>query len=298
MGDSCKDRVVVITGAGNGLGRAYALEFAQEGAKVVVNDLGVTLEGTDQADGPAAAVVAEITDLGGDAVADGNDVADWAGAEALLGVAREHFGRVDVVVNNAGILRDRMLVNMTPDEWDAVIRVHLRGMFNMTRLAAATWREEAKGGHQPDARVINTTSPAGLYGNPGQTNYATAKAGIAAFTITAAQELARYGITVNAVSPGARTRMTEALGLPQLQAPTEPGKFDSAAPENVAPLVVWLGSSDSSDVTGRVFSIGGGRIGFAEGWREGQVLKKKGARWQVDEIGAAIRGAGEERSDA
>lgn len=282
-------RVVIVTGAGRGLGREYALEFARCGAKVVVNDLGVGLDGAGGSSEPALAVTEEIAALGGEAVADGNDVSDWDGARSLVETAIDRFGGLHAVVNNAGILRDKMLVNMSVDEWDAVIRVHLRGTFCVTRWAASYWRDRAKQGTVDAGRVVNAVSPAGLYGNPGQANYATAKAGLAAFTITIAAELERYGVMVNAVAPGARTRMTENLGVPLLDKPSEPETFDVGSPANVAPLVVWLGSEAAAGITGRVFNLTGGRISVGEGWREGPGAKKKGARWEVDEVGPVLQ---------
>jgi NAD(P)-dependent dehydrogenase (short-subunit alcohol dehydrogenase family) len=254
-----------------------------------VNDLGVELDGSGRTSEPAMAVTEEIAALGGEAVADGNDVSDWDGARSLVETALERFGGLHVVVNNAGVLRDKMLVNMSVDEWDAVIRVHLRGSFCVTRWAASYWRDRAKQGAADGGRVINTTSPAGLYGNPGQANYVTAKAGLAAFTITTAAELQRYGVMVNAVSPGARTRMTEHLGVPFLEKPSSPEAFDVGSPANVAPLVVWLGSEEAAGITGRVFNISGGRISIGEGWREGPNAKKRGARWEVDELGPVLQ---------
>src|SRR5688500_15565199 len=205
-------RVVIVTGAGRGIGRGHALAFAREGARVVVNDLGAEVDGSGSSTGPAGQVVDEIRAAGGQAVANGDDVSDWEGAQRLVNTAIETFGGLDVLVNNAGILRDRMLVNMTEDEWDAVVRVHLKGTFAPTRWAAAYWRERAKAGETNDARVINTSSTSGIFGNPGQTNYGAAKSGIAGFTVILAQELGRYGVTVNAIAPGALTRMTEGLG--------------------------------------------------------------------------------------
>ncbi|MGH2809006.1 MAG: SDR family oxidoreductase [Actinomycetota bacterium] len=285
MGDLCENRVVIVTGAGRGIGRGHALEFARQGAKVVVNDLGGDVSGTGRSSAVANEVVDEIKDFGGDAIADGEDVADYEGAGRLIEHAIEHFGRLDVLVNNAGILRDRMVVNMTPEEWDAVIHVHLRGTFCCTQQAAAHWRARSKGGDEVDARIINTTSPSGLYGNPGQSNYGAAKAGIAAFTVIASRELDRYGVTVNAVSPGARTRMTENLGIGAIE--IKEGEFDYFAPENIAPVVVWLGSPQSKGITGRVFEVAGGRIGVAEGWRRGPSVSKD-QRWEPEAVGPAI----------
>lgn len=269
-------RVVIVTGAGRGIGRAHALAFAREGASVVVNDVDLD---------PASSVVKEIEAAGGKAVANADDVADWSGAENLVGTAIESFGRLDVLVNNAGFLRDRMLVNLSEDEWDAVVRVHLKGHFAPMRHAAAHWRAESKSGRQPAARVINTSSGAGLFGSVGQGNYAAAKAGIAGLTVNAAAEFARYGVTVNAIAPAARTRMTEVAFAADMAKP-ESG-FDSMAPENVSPLVVWLGSAESAAVTGRVFEAGGGRVSLADGWRHGQV-EDKGARWEPSELGPVV----------
>ena len=282
----CDGRVVIVTGAGRGIGRAHALEYARQGAKVVVNDLGAHVDGTGSSTGPAGEVVDEIRGMGGEAVANGDNVADWEGAQRLVNTAIETFGGLDVLVNNAGILRDRMLVNMTEEEWDAVINVHLKGTYAPSRWAAAYWRERVKAGETNDARIVNTSSPSGLFGNPGQTNYGTAKAGIASFTIIAAQELGRYGVNVNAIAPVARTRMTENLGGGASQA-VEPDKFDVFAPENIAPLVVWLGSAESKDVTGRVFSVAGGRISVTEGWRRGPTASKDD-RWDPAELGKVI----------
>ncbi|GHF64629.1 NAD(P)-dependent dehydrogenase (short-subunit alcohol dehydrogenase family) [Amycolatopsis bartoniae] len=276
-------RVVVVTGAGRGIGRAHALAFAREGAQVVVNDYGVGLDGSGASTGPAQQVVEEIEALGGKAVANTDDVADWAGAERLVDTALERFGRLDVLVNNAGFLRDRMLVNLAEDEWDAVIRVHLKGHFAPLRHAAAYWRGEAKAGRLPQARVINTSSGAGLLGSVGQGNYSAAKAGIAGLTIVAAAELARYGVTVNAIAPAARTRMTE----PTFDMAVPESGFDAMAPENVSPLVVWLGSTESAGVTGRVFEVDGGRVSLAQGWRHGAAVDK-GDRWEPAELGPVV----------
>jgi NAD(P)-dependent dehydrogenase (short-subunit alcohol dehydrogenase family) len=279
-------RVVVVTGAGRGLGRAHALAFAAEGATVVVNDIGVSLDGRGEGAGPAQEVVNEITALGGDAIANTDDIADWAGAKRLIDTAIDTFGRLDVLVNNAGFLRDRMLVNLAEEDWDAVIRVHLKGHFATMRHAAAYWRDESKAGRRPDARIINTSSGAGLMGSVGQGNYAAAKAGIAALTINAAAEMARYGITVNAIAPSARTRMTEQVFAETMAAPDS--GFDAMAPENVSPLVVWLGSTESAGVTGRVFEVEAGRVSVATGWQHGPV-RDKGARWAPAELGAVVK---------
>ncbi|TNC24922.1 SDR family oxidoreductase [Amycolatopsis alkalitolerans] len=276
MSRLCQDRVVVVTGAGRGIGRAHALAFAAEGALVVVNDVD---------DGPVAEAVTEIEALGGKAVASTDDVADWAGAENLVNTAVAHFGRLDVLVNNAGFVRDRMLVNLAEDEWDAVVRVHLKGHFAPLRHAGAYWRAEAKAGRARAARVINTSSGAGLLGSVGQGNYSAAKAGIAGLTVVAAAELARYGVTVNAIAPSARTRMTEDV-FAGMMAPPESG-FDAMAPENVSPLVVWLGSAESAAVTGRVFEVEGGKVSVAQPWRHGPATDK-GARWEPAELGPVV----------
>jgi NAD(P)-dependent dehydrogenase (short-subunit alcohol dehydrogenase family) len=285
MAGICEGRVVIVTGAGRGIGRSHALEFAAQGAKVVVNDLGALVDGTGADAGPANEVVSAITDMGGEAIANGEDVSDFEGAKRLIDAAIERFGRLDVLVNNAGILRDRMLINMTAEEWDAVIRVHLRGTFAPAHHAAVYWRELAKAGETNDARIINTSSSSGIYGNPGQTNYGAAKAGIAAFTIITAMELGRYGVTVNAIAPGAQTRMTENLRPDRPE--VKPDEFDARSPDNVAPLVVWLGSTESAGVTGRVFNVAGGRISVAEGWHAGPGVDK-GDRWDPAELGKVI----------
>jgi len=258
----CEGRVCVVTGAGRGIGRAHALTLAAHGALVVVNDLGAARDGSGEDRTPAESVAAEIVTAGGQAVANVDDASDWAGAERMVRQAIDTFGRLDVLVNNAGILRDRMLVNMTEDEWDAVIRVHLRGTFAPSRHAAAYWRDRAKAGETNDARIINTTSISGLYANPGQGNYGAAKAGIAAFTQIAAQELGRYGVTVNAVAPGALTRMTEDTRMPE----EHRRRYD---PGWVAQVVTWLASTDSRDVTGEVIESNGLVIAIAEGWHRG-----------------------------
>jgi NAD(P)-dependent dehydrogenase (short-subunit alcohol dehydrogenase family) len=283
----CEDRVVVITGAGRGIGREHALEFARQGADVVVNDVGSAVDGTGASAGPAREVADEVRALGRRAVVNSDDVADEAGAERLINTAIDEFGRIDVLVNNAGILRDRMLINMSYAEWDDVIRVHLRGTFGPSHFAARYWRERAKAGEQPDARIINTSSPSGIYGNAGQTNYGAAKAGIASFTIIAAKELGRYGVTVNAIAPGAATRMTIPLRAGARPAPPA-GSFDPSAPDNIAPIVVWLGSRESAGITGRVFNVRGGRISVAEGWHAGPVAEHD-RRWDPAELGDVIR---------
>lgn len=286
MSGICEDRVVIVTGAGRGIGRAHALEFARQGARVIVNDVGAELDGSGGSDGPVGEVLASIRAAGGVAIASAEDVADWDGAGRLVGAALREWGRLDVVVNNAGILRDRMFASGSAEEWDAVMRVHLRGHFCTSRHAAAHWREQSKAGKRVDARIINTSSGAGLLGSVGQSAYSAAKAGIAALTLVQAAELARYDVTANAIAPAARTRMTEAV-FAQTMAKPEPGRFDAMAPENVAPLVVWLGSAESHAVTGRVFEVEGGKISLADGWRHGPGIDK-GSRWEPDEIGAAV----------
>src|SRR5437764_915990 len=282
----CDGRVVIVTGAGRGIGRGHALEFARQGARVVVNDLGAEVDGTGSSTGPAGEVVDEIRAMGGEAVANGDDISDWEGAQRLINTAVETFGGLDVLVNNAGILRDRMLVNMTIEEWDAVIKVHLRGTFATSRWAAAYWRERTKAGETNDARIINTSSPSGIYGNAGQTNYGAAKAGIASFSIIAAMELERYGVAVNAIAPAALTRMTEDLVRWSGDDDDKPA-WDPRDPGNIAPLVVWLGSTQARGITGRVFNVKGGYVSVAEGWVAGPA-EDKGARWEPEELGEVI----------
>ncbi|MFE9625251.1 SDR family oxidoreductase [Streptomyces sp. NPDC006527] len=279
----CTERVVAVTGAGRGLGRAHALAFAAEGAKVVVNDLGVGLDGTGGTTGPAQRVADEIRARGGDAVAHTGDITTTRGAASLVRTALDTYGRLDTLVNNAGFLRDRMLVNLDEDDWDAVLRVHLKGHFLPLKHAAAHWRAEARAGRIPEARVINTSSGAGLLGSVGQGNYSAAKAGIVGLTLVAAAEMRRYGVQINAIAPAARTRMTEQTFADTMAAPTG-GGFDAMAPENVSPLVVWLGSAASAGVTGRVFEAEGGRLTVMEGWRPGPTADK-GARWSPAEAG-------------
>ena len=279
-------RVVIVTGAGGGIGRAHALAFAAEGARVVVNDIGVGLDGSPAGGGSAAqSVVDEITAAGGEAVANGSNVADWAQAAELVQTAVDTFGGLDVLVNNAGIVRDRMIANTSEEEFDAVIAVHLKGHFATTRHAAAYWRGLSKTGETVDARIINTSSGAGLQGSVGQGNYSAAKAGIAALTLVAAAEMGRDGVTVNAIAPSARTRMTETVFAEMMS--TQGQDFDAMAPENISPLVVWLGSVESSDVTGRVFEVEGGIVRVAEGWARGAEVDK-GARWDPAELGPVV----------
>ena len=282
---SLDGKVAVVTGAGRGIGREHALALARAGAKIVVNDLGASLAGEGTDAGPAHDVVREIQALGGEAVADGENVADFAGAKRLIDGAVAAFGRLDVLVNNAGILRDRMLVNMDEQEWDAVIEVHLKGHFAPTRHAAAHWRERSKAGDQVNARVINTSSPSGVFGNVGQLNYGAAKAGIVGFTLIAAQELQRYGVTVNAIAPNARTRMTEAAfgEIP----PPESG-FDAADPANNSPIVVALCADEARDITGQVFFIYGGVVNMLRGWEAGELFASE-ERWDPDALLQELR---------
>ncbi len=288
MGGICDGRVAVVTGAGRGLGRAHALELARQGALVVVNDIGVELDGTGRSESPAHDVVDEIRAAGGQAVANLDDVADWEGSQRIVNAAVESFGRIDAVVNNAGFVRDRMFVNATEDEWDAVVRVHLRGHFAVSRWAAAYWRDRSKAGEAVDARIVNTTSGAGLLGSVGQAAYSAAKGGIASLTLVQAVELARYGITVNAIAPAARTRMTETVFAETMAPPEESGAFDPMAPENVSPLIAWLVSAESAEVTGRVFEVEAGKVGVADGWRHGPTADK-GDRWDASELGPVVR---------
>lgn len=286
MAGICEGRVVIVTGAGRGLGREHALAFAREGAKVVVNDLGVAADGSGADRTPAQQVVDEIRAGGGEALADASDVADFDQAGRLVAAALGAFGRLDTVVNNAGFVRDRMFVSCSEEEWDAVVRVHLRGHFCVARRACDHWRAESKAGRAVDARIVNTSSGAGLQGSVGQSAYAAAKAGIAALTLVQAAELARYGITANAIAPSARTRMTEGPFAEMMRRP-EHG-FDAMDPANVSPLVVWLGSAESREVTGQVFEVAGGSIAVADGWRTGP-RADKGARFAADEVGAVVR---------
>jgi NAD(P)-dependent dehydrogenase (short-subunit alcohol dehydrogenase family) len=273
-------RVCIVTGAGRGIGREHALMLSAQGAKVVVNDLGASRDGSGDDAGPAQQVVDEIKAAGGEAAANTDDISTWDGAKSLISQAIDTFGGLDVLVNNAGILRDRMLFSMTEEEWDSVIKVHLKGTFGPSRFASEYWRNRAKDGQPNDARIINTTSASGLYANPGQTNYAAAKAGIAAFTQVAAQELSRYGVTVNAVAPGALTRLTEDLGL----ADEMKEKYD---PRWVAPIVTWLASPLSADITGQVIESSGITLAIGEGWQRGPTSHEPPADPQ--DVDAAVR---------
>ena len=278
-------KVAIVTGAGRGIGRDHALALAHAGAKVLVNDLGASLAGEGADTSPAEQVVEEIKALGGEAAADGENVADFAGAERMVQHAVEALGGLDILVNNAGILRDRMLVNMDEAEWDAVINVHLKGHFAPTRHAAAYWRERSKAGETVRARVICTSSPSGVFGNVGQANYGAAKAGIAGFTLIAAQELGRYGVTVNCLAPNARTRMTEqAFG--DIAAPE--GAFDPMDPANMAPVVVALCADEAQDITGQCFFVYGGAVNVLRGWSAGELFARDG-RWDADDLLAELR---------
>lgn len=281
----CNNRTVIITGAARGLGRAYALAFAAEGANVVVNDIGTSLNGEGRDTSAADGVVAEIVAAGGKAIANYEDITDWDAAKRIVDAAVSAFGDLHVVVNNAGIVRDRMFVSATLEEWDATMHVHLRGHFCLSRHAVDYWRAKQKAGTNPDARIINTSSGAGLQGSIAQAAYSTAKGGIASLTLVQAAELGRYGITANALAPSARTRMTEQAFADKMA--TEGQAFDVMDPANIAPTVVWLGSAESADVTGCVFELEGGKIMLEDGWREGPVVDK-GAKWEPAEVGAAV----------
>lgn len=273
-------RAVIVTGAGQGIGRAHALAFAADGASVVVNDFNLDA---------ARAVADEIVAAGGAAVANGADVADWTAAHDLVDTSVREFGRLDTLVNNAGFVRDRMLVSMSEEDWDSVVRVHLKGHFATLRHAAAHWRAQAKAGATPQARIINTSSGAGIFGSVGQGNYAAAKAAIAELTIQAAAELGGYGITANAIAPAARTQMTLGAGdamAAQMAAPSD-GSFDTMDPANISPLVVWLGSPASADVTGRVFEVEGGTITVLDAWQRA-ASNDKGSRWEPSELGEVV----------
>jgi len=282
----CEGRVAIVTGAGNGLGKAYALGLAAEGCKVVVNDLGVGTHGEDgETRGAAERVVDEIRAMGGEAVANTDDVADWDAGKRMVEQALDSFGALHAVVNNAGFVRDRMFFTCSPEEWDAVMRVHLRGHFCTSRHAAEYWRAQSKAGNPVDARIINTTSGAGLQGSVGQSAYSTAKGGIATLTLVQAAELARLGITANALAPNARTRMTDTgafdMGVKE-------GEFDVFAPENMAPLVAYLVSAQSKGVTGQVFELKGGTIFLSQGWNDSPA-HEKGARYEAAEMDAVVR---------
>jgi NAD(P)-dependent dehydrogenase (short-subunit alcohol dehydrogenase family) len=282
----CEGRIAIVTGAGRGLGRAHALELARQGARVVVNDLGVDRDGTGRDMSTAQTVVDEIQASGGTAVANGDDIAEWDGAARLVDTAIVTYGRLDVLVNNAGFVRDRMIVSTSEEEWDAVIRVHLKGHFAATQHAGGHWRDRAKRGEEVDGRIINTSSGAGLLGSVGQGAYSAAKAGIAALTLVEAAELGRYGVTANALAPSARTRMTEAVFADTMTKPDS--GFDAMDPANVSPLVAWLASPESRDVTGRVFELEGGTVSVADGWHHGP-SRDRGGRWDAAQLGPVVR---------
>jgi NAD(P)-dependent dehydrogenase (short-subunit alcohol dehydrogenase family) len=282
------DRVVVITGAGRGIGREHALLYASEGAKVVVNDLGGAIDGSGDDRTPAQQVVDEIKAMGGEAVANADNVAEWEGGQRLIQAAVDAFGDLHVLVNNAGILRDRVLVNMSEEEWDSVIHVHLKGHFVPTKWAGAYWREQAKAGKEVKASVINTSSTSGLLGNPGQANYGAAKAGIAAFSVITAQELIRYGVRVNAIAPAARTRMTVSTpGLGDIvQPPKDPKQFDVWDPANISPLVAWLGT-ENCPANGKVFFVQGGTVRLFQNWTMTETIENND-RWTIAELDAQM----------
>jgi NAD(P)-dependent dehydrogenase (short-subunit alcohol dehydrogenase family) len=278
-------KVAIVTGAGRGIGREHALALARAGAKVVVNDLGAALSGAGSDQRPAEEVAGEIRESGGEADASYENVADFAGAERMIRQAIDEFGRLDILVNNAGILRDRMLVNMSEEEWDAVIGVHLKGHFAPTRHAAAHWRERSKAGEEVRGRVINTSSPSGVFGNVGQANYGAAKGAIASFTLIAAQELGRYGVTVNCLAPNARTRMTEET-FGELPPPEE--GFDALDPANIAPVVVALCADGAQDITGQCFFVYGGAINVLRPWDAGELVTRDGG-WEPQELLAQLK---------
>ena len=282
---SLDGKVAIVTGAGRGIGREHALALAEAGAKVVVNDVGASLAGEGSDSSPAQSVVNEIVEAGGEAVANYDDVSDFGAAEAMIKRAIDRFGSLDILVNNAGILRDRMLVNMSEHEWDAVIAVHLKGHFAPTRHAAAYWRERAKAGDSLRARVINTSSPSGVFGNVGQSNYGAAKAAIAGFTLIAAQELQRYGVTVNCLAPNARTRMTEET-FGELAKPED--GLDPLDPANMAPVVVALCADEAQDLTGQCLFVWGGAVNVLRPWEPGELFSADG-RWEAEELLAQLR---------
>lgn len=274
-------KVAIVTGAGRGIGRDHALALAKEGAKIVVNDLGGSTAGEGADTTPAQSVVDEIKELGGDATANYGNVADFGQAAEMVQQAVSEFGRLDILINNAGILRDRMLVSMSEEEWDAVIAVHLKGHFAPTQHAAAYWREQSKAGNQINGRVINTSSPSGVFGNVGQSNYGAAKAGIAAFTIITAQELGRYGVTVNCLAPNARTRMTENI-FAGMEA--EEGKYDALDPANISPVVVALCADEAQTITGQCFFIYGSNVNVLKPWSPGTLVSKGEDFWDAKEL--------------
>ncbi len=284
---SLDGKVAIVTGAGRGIGREHSIALADAGARVVVNDLGGSAAGEGQDSAPAQQVADEIKELGGHATANFDNVADFQGAENLIKQAVGEFGRLDVLVNNAGIIRDRMLVNLSEDEWDSVINVHLKGHYAPTRHAAAYWRQESKAGNPVAGRVINTSSPSGVFGNVGQTNYGAAKAGIAAFTVIAALELGRYGVTVNCLAPNARTRLTEqTFG----DIPVPEGGFDAMDPANISPIIVGLASDEAANITGQCFFVYGGVVNVLKPWDMGISLSKD-SRWEPEEFVSKLKEA-------
>jgi NAD(P)-dependent dehydrogenase (short-subunit alcohol dehydrogenase family) len=284
-------KVAVITGAGRGIGREEALLLAKHGCKVVVNDLGGHFDGTGQSRSPAEDVVKEIRSAGGEAVANFESVTDFKSAKRIIDCAIDNFGKLSIVVNNAGILRDRMIFNMSEEDWDAVVAVHLKGTFNLARHATAYWREQHKAGNQLNGRLINTSSDSGILGNAGQSNYGSAKAAVAAMAIIVDREMNRYGVTANAIAPVARTRLTidatpqTAAGMGTVKA----GEWDPFGPANVAPLVAWLGSDDAKDVHGEVFRVGMGNVWLMKGWHSVGRVSKKGSMWDPAELGAKLK---------
>ena len=290
MSKMLEGKVAIVTGAGRGIGRGHALLLAQKGAKVVVNDPGVHFDGTGESLGPAGDVVAEIKAAGGEAVANYESVADFQGAKRIIECAAEKFGKLNILVNNAGILRDRMIFNMSEEDWDGVINVHLKGTFNCIRHACSYWREEHKAGRNHEGKIISTSSDSGLLGNPGQANYGAAKAGIAALTMIVAQEMARYGVNCNCVAPGGRTRMTtDAVGGGMMAETPPAGEFDVHDPENVAPMVVFLASDEAKDINGEVFRSIGDRVWFLRGWHTVDMAARGKARWSPEELGPVVK---------
>lgn len=281
----CEGQVIIVTGAGRGLGRSHALELARQGARIVVNDLGVERDGTEGEQLPSQDVVEEIRSFGGEAIGNGADVADWEQSKSMISQAIETWGRLDGLVCNAGFLRDRMLASMSEQEWDSVIRVHLKGHFAPARHAIDHWRSLSKGGTEVHARIVNTSSGAGLMGSIGQGNYAAAKAAIALLTIQQASEWARYGVKVNAIAPDARTRMTE--GIFYSADDVKAGEFDDKSPDNVSPLVAWLMSSEC-DITGRTFEVTGGQLNVCDGWQHGPVVTVGDRKMDITEVGNLI----------
>ena len=292
MAKLLQDKVAVITGAGRGIGREHALAMAREGAKVVVNDYGGGYDGSGKATGPAQEVVEEIAAFGGEAAPNFADVSSFTATKELIDTAVSKFGKLNILVNNAGILRDRMIFNMGEDDWDRVIAIHLKGTFNCVRHACAYWREQHKAGNILNGSIINTSSDAGLLGNPSQINYGSAKAGIALMTVVVAMEMAKYGVRCNCIAPSARTRMTTEA-TPSLSAmmggEVAPGEFDVFAPENMSPLIVYLASDDAKDINGEVVRVMGNRIWLVRGWHTaGTVAKKEKAKWEPGELGQAL----------